>query len=89
MELVKKSSRFVCKTDGEVVYNIKFHTVNQSLFKEEKEKAYMYNKIWKEFVNGLEAYMKVQTKKILEKLNGEIIQQGGNAILYMKNNKES
>lgn len=73
MELVKKSSRFVCKTDGEVAYSIKFHTVNQILFKEDEEKAYVYNKVWKEFLNGLEAYMKVQTKKILDELNREVI----------------
>lgn len=73
MELVKKSSRFVCKTDGEVVYSIKFHTVNQILFKEDEEKAYAYNRIWKEFVNGLDAYMKVQTEKVLNKLNGEVM----------------
>mgnify|MGYP003312413147 FL=1 len=73
INLAKKSSRFVCKTDGEVVYSIKFHTVNQILFKEDEEKAYAYNRIWKEFVNGLDAYMKVQTEKVLNKLNGEVM----------------
>lgn len=73
MELVKKSSRFVCKTDGKAVSTIDYHTVKQILFKEDEEKCYAYNRIWKEFVNGLDAYMKVQTEKVLNRLNGEVI----------------
>lgn len=73
MELAKKSSRFVCKSDGKTVYSVDYHTVKQILFKEDEEKCYAYDKMWKEFVNGMVAYMKVQVEKVLKTLNGEVM----------------
>lgn len=73
INLAKKSSRFICKSDGKAVSTIDYHTVKQILFKEDEEKCYAYDKIWKEFVNGMVAYMKVQVEKVLKTLNGEVM----------------